>query len=142
MTPVNASYSGYLLRSRGLRCRAAAPVAARTTQLLCLVDHEARQTLLPAVPQVRGFRRQVEDAGLACWNLSDYALLCWLSADRTTTALTRLWRTPDDQLTAAGHRVTGILTEKTGAAVPADAASFVSGTRELAAGSAPEAGGQ
>jgi hypothetical protein len=88
------------------------------------------------------FRRQVEDARLACWNLSDYALLCWLSAGGTATALTRLWQAPDDQLTPAGQQVTGILKEKTGAAVPGDAASFVSVTRELATGSAPEAGGQ
>ena len=38
--------------------------------------------------------------------------------------------------------MTGILKEKTDAAVPDDAASFVSVTRELATGSAPEAGGQ
>jgi len=59
----------------------------------------------------------------------------------TATALTRLWQAPDDQLTAAGQQVTGILKEKTDAAVPDDAASFVSVTRELAAG-AHEAGGQ
>jgi len=63
------------------------------------------------------------------------------SAGGTATALTRLWQAPDDQLTPAGQQVTGILKEKTGAAVPDDAASFVSVTRELAAG-AHEAGGQ
>ena len=88
------------------------------------------------------FRRQVEDARLACWNLSDYALLCWLSAGGSATALSALWQTPDDQLTAAGQQVTGILKEKTGAAVPDDAASFVSVTRELATGSGHGAGGQ
>ena len=61
----------------------------------------------------------------------------------TTAALTRLWQAPDEtSLTAAGQQVTGILKEKTGAAVPDDAASFVSVTRELAAGSVPGAGGQ
>ena len=50
-------------------------------------------------------RREVETARLACRNLSDYALMCWLSAGGTATALTRLRQAPDDQLTAAGqHR--------------------------------------
>jgi coproporphyrinogen III oxidase-like Fe-S oxidoreductase len=80
--------------------------------------HEYFATATLTQPRMKAlageFRRQVEDARLACWNLSDYALLCWLSAGG----------------------------EKTDAAVPDDAASFVSVTRELAAGSAPEAGGQ
>jgi len=54
------------------------------------------------------FRRQLEDARLACLNLSDYALLCWLSAGGSGTALSALWQTPDDQLTAARQQVTGI----------------------------------
>jgi hypothetical protein len=86
------------------------------------------------------FRSQVETARLACWNLSDYALLCWLSAGGTTTALTALWQQPDDQMTPAQQQVTSILKEKTGAVVPGDAASFVTAARKLASGSTHQAG--
>lgn len=82
-----------------------------------------------------GFRHQVETARLACWNLSDYALLCWLSVGGATPALTGLWQAPDETLTPAEQQVTGILKEKTSVALPGGAASFVAATRQLAAGS-------
>jgi Radical SAM superfamily len=88
------------------------------------------------------FRQQVEAAHQSCWNLSDYALLCWLSAGGTTAPLTALWQKPDKQMTPAERQVTGVLKEKDGALAAEGAASFVAATRELAASYASQVGRQ
>jgi radical SAM superfamily enzyme YgiQ (UPF0313 family) len=98
--------------------------------------HEYFATATMTQPQMKalaaGFRRHVEIRRLACWNLSDYALLCWLSAGGTTTALIDLWEEPDEQMTPAEQQVTAVLKEKTSATIPDDAASFVAATEKLA----------
>ncbi len=100
--------------------------------------HEYFATATLTQPQMKelaaAFRQQIEAGHAACWNLSDYALLCWLSAGGTATALTDLWRKPEEQMTSAEQQVIGGLKEKDGAVPPDDAASFVAGTRNLAAG--------
>jgi radical SAM superfamily enzyme YgiQ (UPF0313 family) len=79
-----------------------------------------------------GFRRRVQDRYLACWNLSDYALLCWLSVGGTTAELVRMWQQPSHELTADEQLVIDVLKEKTGTASPGHAAAFVTTTRKLA----------
>jgi hypothetical protein len=83
-----------------------------------------------------GFRQAVEAEHLACWNLSDYALLCWLSVGGDTTDLAGLWRRPDNDLTAAERLAVGVLKEKIGATARTQAGSFVAMVRELATAAA------
>ena len=107
--------------------------------------HEYFATATLTQPQMKelaaAFRQQIEAGHAACWNLSDYALLCWLSAGGTATALTALWKKPEEQMTCAEQQVIGVLKEKDGAVPPDDAASFVAATRNLAAGLTQQARG-
>ena len=100
-------------------------------------QHEYFATETLTQPQMRSlaadFRRRVDDQHLGCWNLSDYALGCWLSVGGTTEALVRLWQRPDDELTPTEQAVLQVLKEKTAFAAPAPASSFVAMTRQLAA---------
>ena len=106
--------------------------------------HEYFATATLTQPQMKAltaqFRQYVETGHLACWNLSDYALLCWLSVGGSSAALTRLWSTPEDQMTSTEQQVIDVLKEKAGAVGADEAASFVAVTRLLAASGAPEAG--
>ena len=81
------------------------------------------------------FRRRVEDEHLACWNLSDYALLCWRSVGGDTADLARLWQRPDCELNKGQRLVASVLKEKSGVTLPSQAAGFVAVARRVAAGS-------
>lgn len=81
------------------------------------------------------FRRRVEDEHLACWNLSDYALLCWRSVGGDTVDLARLWQRPDHELNDDQRLVVNVLKEKTGVTLPGQAAGFMAAARRVAAGS-------
>lgn len=85
------------------------------------------------------FRQAVQAEHLASWNLSDYALLCWLSVGGDTTDLVSLWQRPDSDLTPSEHLVVSILKEKSGVGARVQAASFVATVRELATAAAVRA---
>jgi len=81
-----------------------------------------------------GFRQRVEGDGTACWNLSDYAVLCWQSVGGTVGSLKRLWRLPDRVLTTTQRTVLDVLKEKLGVALDRQQASgFVATARIVAA---------
>lgn len=89
----------------------------------------------------RRFRQEVEQHHLACWNMSDYAVLCWLSAGGTINHLKRLWSQPAGSLSDQQRLVVDVLKEKTSTAViRQQAGRFVQLTTAVASGSAhPEA---
>ncbi len=62
-----------------------------------------------------------------------YAVLCWLSVGGRIPDLVHLWHTADEHLTPHQRLVLGVLKEKTGIGVAADAARFVEMTTSVAA---------
>ncbi len=80
------------------------------------------------------FRHEVEERHLACWNLSDYAVLCWLSAGGNLAELVRLWQRPAHELGSSERLLIDVLKEKTGVVLPGQAATFVATARHAAAG--------
>lgn len=80
------------------------------------------------------FRRRVQQDGAASWNISDYAVLCWLSVGGTVESLRRLWQRPESALTPAQRMVLDVLKEKVGVAFDhQQAGGFVETTRSVAA---------
>ena len=67
------------------------------------------------------FRERIVSAGRVCWNLSDYALLCWLSIGGDQDDLVRLWRMSEGD--AAAPEFLNVLREKDGVRLGPNAAS-------------------
>lgn len=86
------------------------------------------------------FRLHVETSETACWNLSDYAVLCWMSVGGRVEDLTRLWRTDTDLLTDDQQLVLGVLKEKKLSVPAASRSRFVEITRTVAASERPTGG--
>jgi len=86
------------------------------------------------------FRQRVEREGTACWNLSDYAVLCWLSVGGTVSSLKRLWRLPERALTPTQRIVLDVLKEKIGIALDRQQASGFVRTAARVAAEATRAG--
>jgi hypothetical protein len=82
------------------------------------------------------FRTQVQASGLACWNLSDYAILCWLSVGGDIATLTRLWSAPSARLSVAQLAVLDVLRERNSHDPMSKerALEFVASVRALASG--------
>ncbi|PZG15157.1 hypothetical protein C1I95_20165 [Micromonospora craterilacus] len=99
-------------------------------------DHEYFRTATLTQPQMRAlsaaFRQQVQDSRLGCWNLSDYALLCWMSVGGHVDDLVRLWNTDDAALSHSQRLVLGVLKEKIGVSASSEAAQFVQLTKNVA----------
>lgn len=87
-----------------------------------------------------GFRQRVERAGMACWNLSDYAVLCWLSVGGTIDSLKRLWQLPDQALTPTQRLVLDVLKEKVGVALDRPQASGLVRAARIVAAEATRTG--
>jgi hypothetical protein len=113
--------------------------AWRIRQHINFYDHShayfATNTLTQAQMKAlaAAFRRRVEDEHLACWNLSDYALLCWRSVGGDAADLARLWQQPDHELNDGQRLVVNVLKEKAGVTLPGQAADFVAVARRVAA---------
>jgi radical SAM superfamily enzyme YgiQ (UPF0313 family) len=58
------------------------------------------------------FQEQVEQSGLGCWNLSDFAVLCWLSIGGDVADLKRLWGAPQSELSDDEQTVINVLKER------------------------------
>lgn len=98
--------------------------------------HEYFRTATLTQPHMRqlaaDFRSHVQDRRLGCWNLSDYAVLCWLSVGGEISDLVRLWHTSDEQLTDDQRLVLGVLKEKRGIEIAEKAGQFVAITASVA----------
>jgi anaerobic magnesium-protoporphyrin IX monomethyl ester cyclase len=99
-------------------------------------QHEYFRTATLTQPQIRElarwFRQEIETQGKSCWNLSDYAAICWLSVGGNLTDLAILWRRCESDLSPEQQHVISVLKEKTDAGSVADAAGFVELTRRVA----------
>ncbi|GAB3901114.1 hypothetical protein GCM10029964_089440 [Kibdelosporangium lantanae] len=58
------------------------------------------------------FRTQIQRSGLACWNLSDFVVLCWLSVGGDIATLKRLWVTPPADLARDRLAIVDVLRER------------------------------
>ena len=98
--------------------------------------HEYFATATLTQPQMKvlhgQFRRHIETEHLACWNLSDYAALCWLSVGGSMPDLAQLWQRPDGELSHDQRLVVDVLKEKTGLTLPRQAAGFVTVAHRVA----------
>lgn len=87
-------------------------------------------------PQIRelahDFRREIQDRHQACWNLSDYAAICWISVGGNLTDLKDLWRRPTSQTTGQQELVVDVLKEKVSVSAADQAAGFVEVARQVA----------
>ncbi len=100
-------------------------------------EHEYFRTATLTQPQMRSlavdFRRHVESARLGCWNLSDYAVLCWLSVGGDVNDLVRLWNADERTLTPQQRLVIDVLKEKAGSTVADAPARFIALAATVAA---------
>lgn len=98
--------------------------------------HEYFRTATLTQPQIRQlaaqFRNEVQSQGLACWNLSDYAAICWRSVGGDLHDLVDLWRRPEARLSDKERLVLEVLKEKIGVTVADQANGFVELTRQVA----------
>ncbi|MEV0322499.1 B12-binding domain-containing radical SAM protein [Streptomyces sp. NPDC050659] len=58
------------------------------------------------------FQKEVEDSQLGCWNLSDFAVLCWLSIGGDINDLKRLWSARRSDLSDDARHVMDVLKER------------------------------
>lgn len=58
------------------------------------------------------FGDQVRGSGLACWSLSDFVVLCWLSVGGDIQTLRRLWQARPAELTDDERDVVDVLRER------------------------------
>ncbi|MGN6814649.1 MAG: B12-binding domain-containing radical SAM protein [Solirubrobacterales bacterium] len=79
------------------------------------------------------FRTEITSAGESCWNLSDYALICWEAVGGSRQRLKDLWRADEEALSDDERLVVQVLKEKVGTEVePNRAAGFVDVARMVA----------
>lgn len=101
-------------------------------------EHEYFRTATLTQAQMRTlageFRQHVQDSGASCWNLSDYAVLCWRSVGGHIDDLARLWAAPEGALAEETRLAVEVLKEKSGVQMTREQAhSFVPTTARGAA---------
>ena len=80
------------------------------------------------------FRAEITRIGESCWNLSDYALICWEAVGGKRQRLEELWQADEGALADDERLVIQVLKEKVGTEVASDkAADFVGIARRVAA---------
>lgn len=98
-------------------------------------DHEYFRTATLTQSEIRdlaaSFRQEVQARTDSCWNLSDYAAICWLSVGGEIADLTALWRVRESELSPDQQLVISVLKEKSESADIAG--SFVQLTKTIAA---------
>jgi len=103
-------------------------------------EYDYFRTATLSQPQIRqlaaDFRAEVQAQGVSCWNLSDYAAICWISVGGTLADLTELWHRPESSLTDSQRIVISVLKEKRSADAGV-ASRFVELARNTAASRAP-----